>query len=135
MFLHTFITQKTHFFIKKPHFVEKKIKFPLQVVFHYAIINIYSNDFNNKGDYGMRIRKQPIGTKNICGTNVEERRKAIGMKQKDLLTQLQIRGADLNASGLSKLEGQIRSVCDTELIALSEVLGVSVNWLLGLEDN
>ena len=57
----------------------------------------------------------------------------IGMKQKDLLTQLQIRGVDLNASGLSKLEGQVRSVCDTELIALSEVLGVSVNWLLGLE--
>ena len=55
------------------------------------------------------------------------------MKQKDLLTQLQIRGVDLNASGLSKLEGQVRSVCDTELIALAEVLGVSVNWLLGLE--
>ncbi len=83
----------------------------------------------------MRIRKQPIGTKNICGTKVEERRKAIGMKQKDLLTQLQIRGVDLNASGLSKLEGQIRSVCDTELIALSEVLGVSVNWLLGIAED
>lgn len=87
-----------------------------------------------KGLQWMRIRKQPIGTKNICGTKVEERRKAIGMKQKDLLTQLQIRGVDLNASGLSKLEGQVRSVCDTELIALSEVLGVSVNWLLGIEE-
>ena len=50
----------------------------------------------------------------------DTKRKAIGMKQKDLLTQLQIRGVDLNASGLSKLEGQIRSVCDTELIALSD---------------
>ena len=56
------------------------------------------------------------------------------MKQKDLLTQLQIRGIDLNASGLSKLEGQLRSVNDTELIALSEVLNVSVDWLLGLKD-
>jgi hypothetical protein len=81
----------------------------------------------------MRVRKQPVGTRNICGAKVEQRRKDIGMKQKDLLTQLQIRGVDLNASGLSKLEGQVRSVCDTELIALSEVLGVSVNWLLGLE--
>ncbi len=81
----------------------------------------------------MRIRKQELGTRNICGGRVEQRRKEIGMKQKDLLTQLQIRGIDLNASGLSKLEGQIRSVCDTELIALSEVLNVSVNWLLGLE--
>ena len=55
------------------------------------------------------------------------------MKQKDLLTQLQVRGVDLNASGLSKLEGQIRSINDYELIALSDVLGVSVNWLLGIE--
>ena len=82
----------------------------------------------------MRIRKQPIGTKNICGTKVEERRKTIGMKQKDLLTQLQIRGVDLNASGLSKLEGQIRSVNDYELVAIADVLGVSLNWLVGRED-
>lgn len=81
----------------------------------------------------MRIRKQPAGDRNICGARVEQKRKEIGMKQKDLLTQLQIRGVDLNASGLSKLEGQLRSVCDTELIALAEVLNVSVNWLLGLE--
>lgn len=81
----------------------------------------------------MRIRKQPLGDRNICGERVEERRRAIGMKQKDLLTQLQIRGVDLNASGLSKLEGQLRSVCDSELIALAEVLNVSVNWLLGIE--
>lgn len=81
----------------------------------------------------MRIRKQPVGDRNICGARVEQRRREINMKQKDLLTQLQIRGIDLNTSGLSKLEGQLRSVCDTELVALSEVLGVSVNWLLGLE--
>lgn len=82
----------------------------------------------------MRIRKQPLGDRNICGERVEARRREIGMKQKDLLTQLQIRGIDLNASGLSKLEGQLRSVNDTELIALSEVLNVSVDWLLGIKD-
>ncbi len=82
----------------------------------------------------MRIRKQPLGDRNICGERIEQRRKKIGMKQKDLLTQLQIRGIDLNASGLSKLEGQLRSVTDMELVSLSEVLGVSVDWLLGLKD-
>ena len=82
----------------------------------------------------MRIRKQALGERNIVGAKIEARRKEINMKQKDLLTQLQIKGVDLNASGLSKLEGQIRSVCDTELIALSEVLGVSINWLLGIEE-
>ena len=82
----------------------------------------------------MRVRKQALGDRNIVGARVEQRRKAIGMKQKELLTQLQIRGIDLNASALSKLEGQLRSVLDFELIAISDVLGVSVNWLLGIEE-
>ena len=82
----------------------------------------------------MRIRKQALGDRNICGARIEQRRKAIGMKQKDLLTQLQIKGIDLNASGLSKLEGQLRSVNDYDLIAIAETLGVTINWLLGLED-
>ena len=82
----------------------------------------------------MRVRKQELGDHNIAGGRVEMRRKAIGMKQKDLLTQLQVRGVDLNASGLSKLEGQIRSISDYELVALADVLGVSINWLVGQED-
>lgn len=82
----------------------------------------------------MRVRKQELGDRNIAGGRVEMRRKAIGMKQKDLLTQLQVRGVDLNASGLSKLEGQIRSISDYELVALADVLGVSINWLVGQED-
>ena len=81
----------------------------------------------------MRLRKQILGSKNIIGAKVEEQRKIIGMKQKDLLAQLQIKGIDLNASGLSKLEGQLRGVADYELKAIAEVLGVSVNWLLSIE--
>ncbi len=81
----------------------------------------------------MRIRKQEIGTCNMVGKRVEDKRKDLGMKQKDLLAQLQVRGVDLNSSGLSKLEGQLRKVSDFELVALSQVLNVSVLWLLGLE--
>lgn len=81
----------------------------------------------------MRTRKQPLGNRNICGERIEIRRKQLGMKQKDLLAQLQLKGIDINASGLSKLEGQTRSVLDKELIALSDVLDVSPLWLLGLE--
>ena len=87
-----------------------------------------------KAGVPMRTREQQLGAKNIIGAKVEQQRKSIGMKQKDLLAQLQVRGIDLNASGLSKLEGQIRGVSDYELKALAEVLGVSVNWLLGIED-
>lgn len=82
----------------------------------------------------MRIRKQALGNKNIVGNRIEQKRKELGLKQKDFLTQLQIAGIDLNASGLSKLEGQIRSVTDKELVIIAETLKVSVTWLLGLED-
>lgn len=81
----------------------------------------------------MRIRKQPLGERNIVGAKVEKRRKEINMKQIELLNGLRERGIEFNASGLSKLEGQIRSVNDYELVALAEILDVSVNWLLGLE--
>ena len=42
-----------------------------------------------------------------------------------------VKGIDLNASGLSKLEGQLRYVTDFELKAISEVLGMSYEELLG----
>ncbi len=78
----------------------------------------------------MRMRSQPFGDRNIVGKRVEQKRKSLGMKQKDLLTKLQIKGVDINASGLSKLEGQLRYVTDVELVALSEALGVSIDWLV-----
>ena len=81
----------------------------------------------------MRTRKQALGDMNIIGAKVEQQRKAIGMKQKDLLAQLQIRGIDLNASVLSKLEGQLRGGADYELKAIAESLNVSLEWLLGCE--
>ncbi|HBD86242.1 MAG TPA: transcriptional regulator [Clostridiales bacterium] len=79
----------------------------------------------------MRLRKQALGTRNIVGARVELERKRQGMKQKELLAQLQVSGIDLNASALSKLEGQIRYVTDRELSVLADVLNVSVDWLLG----
>jgi transcriptional regulator with XRE-family HTH domain len=82
----------------------------------------------------MRIRKQALGDRNIVGARIEAKRKELGIKQIDLLTQLQIKGVDLNASGLSKMEGQLRYVTDFELKALSEVLGISVAELLGMDE-
>lgn len=83
----------------------------------------------------MRLRKQALGTRNLVGARVESERKRQGMKQKELLAQLQVNGIDMNASGLSKLEGQIRFVTDAELVALSRILNVSVDWLLELSDS
>ncbi|ARP50813.1 MULTISPECIES: helix-turn-helix domain-containing protein [Caproicibacterium] len=82
----------------------------------------------------MRLRKQALGSRNLVGARVEATRKSEGMKQKELLAQLQVQGVDMNASGLSKLEGQLRYVTDFELVALAKVFNVSVDWLLGLTD-
>lgn len=81
----------------------------------------------------MRVRRHPIGDRNIVGARVQSIRKSIGMKQKDLLAQLQVHGIDMNATGLSKLEGQLRHVTDFELVALTDILGVSFETLLGLD--
>jgi len=83
----------------------------------------------------MRMRKQELGERNIVGAKVEQRRRILGIKQKDLLTQLQIKGVDMNASALSKLEGQQRFVTDFELKALSEILNVPVTELLGMGED
>ena len=81
----------------------------------------------------MRIRKQELGKSNIVGARITKRREELGMKQIDLLTQLQIKGIELTASGLSKLEGQIRTCNDYEIVAMADVLDVSIEWLLGVE--
>jgi transcriptional regulator with XRE-family HTH domain len=82
----------------------------------------------------MKIRKQEYGDANMIGRNVERLRKKKGIKQKDFVAKMQVMGCDINPTSYSKLEGQIRSVCDYELVAISEVLGVSINWLVGKED-
>lgn len=82
----------------------------------------------------MRIRKAEIGERNLIGAKVEELRKKLGMKQKELLAQLQVHGVNVNASGLSKIEGQTRSVSDIELMAFAQILNVSVLYLLGIQE-
>ena len=82
----------------------------------------------------MRLRKRALGDRNLVGARVETARKHLGMKQKDLLAQLQVKGVDINASALSKLEGQVRYVTDFELLALADILSVSVQWLLTGEE-
>lgn len=70
----------------------------------------------------------------MVGARVTAIRNSIGMKQKELLAQLQVHGIDMNATGLSKLEGQVRHVTDIELVALADILNVSLETLLGLND-
>lgn len=79
----------------------------------------------------MKLRRLELGSKNLVGARVTEARQMRGMKQVELLARLQTRGIDISIPALSLLEGQKRPVTDIELAALSDVLGVSVDRLLG----
>ena len=80
---------------------------------------------------GLKVRKLELGDKNIVGARVTEARKKLGMKQIELLAKLQLEGIEISTPALSLLEGQKRPVSDIELNALSRILKVSVDWLLG----
>lgn len=82
----------------------------------------------------MKPRKLALGNRNIIGARVTQARKAQGMKQVELLAKLQLAGIDLSVPSLSLLEGQKRPVSDIELNALATILHVSVDWLLGRDD-
>lgn len=76
--------------------------------------------------FQMRNRKKPLGDKNIIGKKIEIMRKEKNISQKELLSRLQVCGADISPSTLSKIEGQIRKVTDIEALAFSQVLGISI---------
>ena len=69
----------------------------------------------------------------MVGARVTQAREALGMKQIELLSKLQLAGIDISTPALSLLEGQKRPVSDLELNALSNILNVSINWLMGKE--
>lgn len=82
----------------------------------------------------MKPRKLELGDRNLVGRRVTLARKALGMKQVELLAELQLAGVDMSVPALSLLEGQKRPVSDIELNALADILHVDVNWLLGKEE-
>ena len=77
----------------------------------------------------MKTRKQIYGDKNSVGRNIERLRKERGIKQKDFIAQIQVMGCDMNPTSYSKLEGQIRSATDKELLVIAKLLEVSIEEL------
>lgn len=79
-------------------------------------------------------KRRSIGTENLVGQNIVLLRKRIGINQDMLLSRLQVRGIDISQTTLSDIEGQKRKVFDKELVALAEILGVSLEELFHPED-
>ena len=69
------------------------------------------------------------GRKNLCGDRVREARARLNITQADLAARLQVAGAIMERDSVSRIEIGTRFVTDYELVVLSNVLGVSLEWL------
>ncbi len=70
---------------------------------------------------------------NISGARVKDARKRAGLSQGMLAARLQVRGLQVEQMAISRMETGLRVVADFELPIIADALGVSVTWLLGLE--
>ena len=71
------------------------------------------------------------GKKNISGDRIREARQKKRLSQTDLAAQMQVAGIVIERDSISRIEIGTRFVTDFELMIFSDVLGVSVEWLLG----
>lgn len=71
------------------------------------------------------------GRKNVCGERIHEARCKKRISQADLAARMQINGIMIERDSISRIEIGTRFVADYELMVFSEILGVSVEWLLG----
>lgn len=71
--------------------------------------------------------------RNIAGSRIKVARLKNNMTQKQLSEKLETLAIYIDRASISKIEQRKRIIIDIELIALSEILNVSVNWLLGID--
>ena len=74
------------------------------------------------------------GRKNLCGDRVREARARRKITQADLAARLQVAGIIMERDSVSRIEIGTRFVTDYELMVLSQILDVSVQWLLEMEN-
>lgn len=74
------------------------------------------------------------GKKNIIGSLLIQLRKERSLSQRDLATLLQLAGYNLDKNVITRIETYQRYVSDLELKGLCEVLNVSADYLLGIEE-
>ena len=71
---------------------------------------------------------------NITGECIKEARQNAGLSQKELSARLEIKAVYVCRGSISRIESGVRTVTDIELDAISEELGVSLNFLFGREN-
>lgn len=75
-----------------------------------------------------------FGKKNVSGERIREARLKQRLSQTDLAAKMQVAGVTIERDSISRIEIGTRFVSDFEILKFSEVLQVSLEWLLGLEE-
>lgn len=91
---------------------------------------------NTKNQEGAVLRVKIYdyrGKKNVSGDRIREARIKRRLTQEELAAKLQIEGVIMERDSVSRMEIGTRFVTDYELMVLSKVLGVSMQWLVGVE--
>ncbi len=70
------------------------------------------------------------GKNNVCGQRIRMARLAKNMTQERLATKMQLKGIPIEHDSISRIENGSRFVADYELKKLSEILDVTMDWLL-----
>ena len=71
------------------------------------------------------------GKKNVTGERIRQARVVKHLSQEELAAQMQVRGVVIERASIGRIERFDRFVTDYELMVFADVLGVSVDWLLG----
>ena len=78
----------------------------------------------------MFINKTSDGLNNISGINIKNKRKELGLSQRELADRLQIAGLDLDKNAVQRIECGKRFVTDIEIKFLSAVLNMTFEEIL-----
>jgi len=71
------------------------------------------------------------GKKNLSGERIYQARTRKHLSQADLAAQMQVQGVIIEREAISKIETGDRFVSDYELMVFARVLGVTMDWLVG----
>ena len=73
---------------------------------------------------------------NVCGDRVRLGRamQKPPMRQEDLAREIILMGMEMTPLIISRIEKNQRHVCDGELLMLARALGVTMEWLCGVDD-
>lgn len=72
---------------------------------------------------------------NICGERIRLGRamQKPPMRQEDLAREINLMGMEITPLIISRIEKNQRHVCDGELLMIAKALGVSMEWLCGID--